>query len=61
MEVRTGAVAGVEGCFVWRIGFTGELSYEVHIPSTHGLEVWEALLDAGSDVGVRPFGVEAQR
>jgi len=61
MEVRTGTVAGVAGCFVWRIGFTGELSYEIHIPAGHGLEVWEALLESGADSGVRPFGVEAQR
>ncbi|HJS72020.1 MAG TPA: 2Fe-2S iron-sulfur cluster-binding protein [Acidimicrobiia bacterium] len=61
MEVRTGTVAEVEDCFVWRIGFTGELSFEIHIPSRHGLEVWEALLEAGGDLGVRPFGVEAQR
>lgn len=61
MEVRTGIVAGIDDCFVWRIGFTGELSYEIHIPSIHGLEVWEALLAAGEDLGVRPFGVEAQR
>jgi sarcosine oxidase subunit alpha len=61
MEVRTGAVAGIAGCFVWRIGFTGELSYEIHVPSGHALTVWEALLDSGQDLGVRPFGIEAQR
>jgi len=61
MEVRSGIVAGVEDCFVWRIGFTGELSYEIHIPAGHGLQVWEALLEAGADLGVRAFGVEAQR
>ena len=61
MQVRTGTVAGVADCFVWRIGFTGELSYEIHIPSSYGLGVWEQLLEKGSDLGVRPFGVEAQR
>lgn len=61
MQVRTGTVIDVDDCFVWRIGFTGELSYEIHIPSAHGLHVWEALLEAGADLGVRPFGVEAQR
>lgn len=61
MRVRTGEVAGVAGCVVWRIGFTGELSYELHVPATHGRHVWEALLSAGADLGVRPFGVEAQR
>ena len=61
MAVRTGTVAEVGDCFVWRIGFTGELSYEIHIPASHGLAVWKALGDAGHDLGVRPFGVEAQR
>lgn len=61
MEVRTGTVAGVPGCFLWRIGFTGELSYEIHVPAAYGLWVWERLLEKGEDLGVRPFGIEAQR
>jgi sarcosine oxidase subunit alpha len=61
MQVRTATLAGVTGCFTWRIGFTGELSYEVHVPAAYGLHVWEALLEAGSDLGVAAFGVEAQR
>ena len=61
MNVRTGRVAGVEGCFMWRIGFTGELSYEIHVPAGYGLHVWEALVEQGADLGVAPFGVEAQR
>lgn len=61
MEVRTGAVAGVTGCVMWRIGFTGELSYEIHVPAGYGMHVWEALLGAGADLGAGPFGLEAQR
>ena len=61
MHVRTGTVAGVDGCVLWRIGFTGELSFEVHAPAGYGLHVWESLLEAGSDLGVRAFGMEAQR
>lgn len=61
MRVRTGRVAGVDDCFMWRIGFTGELSYEIHVPASYGLHVWETLLDAGRDLGVAAFGVEAQR
>ncbi|HSI92709.1 MAG TPA: glycine cleavage T C-terminal barrel domain-containing protein, partial [Jiangellaceae bacterium] len=59
--VRTGTVAGVAGCVLWRIGFTGELSYELHVPAGYGLAVWESLLDAGRDFGIGVFGVEAQR
>ncbi len=61
LGVRTATVAGVPGCFTWRLGFTGELSYEIHVPSAYGLHVWEALLAAGADLGVAPFGIEAQR
>jgi len=61
MEVRAGRVAGVDGCVLWRIGFTGELSYELHVPAAYGLHVWETLMDRGHDLGIAPFGVEAQR
>jgi sarcosine oxidase subunit alpha len=61
MHVRTGRLAGVDGCVLWRIGFTGELSYELHVPAGYGLHVWETLLERGSDLGVRSFGIEAQR
>ena len=61
MNVRRGSIAGVPNCLMWRIGFTGELSYELHVPSGHGLHVWEALLENGRDLGVAPFGLEAQR
>ena len=61
MRVREGRIAGVDDCILWRIGFTGELSYEIHVPAAYGLHVWEALLATGADLGVQPFGVEAQR
>ena len=61
MRVRTATVAGVAQCVLLRIGFTGELSFEVHVPASYGTHVWEALLESGRDLGVGPFGVEAQR
>lgn len=61
MEVRTGLIAGVPDSFLWRIGFTGELSYEIHVPAAYGIWVWERLLEKGADLGVEAFGIEAQR
>jgi sarcosine oxidase subunit alpha len=61
MTVRQGRIAGVGDCFMWRIGFTGELSYEIHVPAAYGLHVWEALFEKGTDLGLDAFGVEAQR
>ncbi len=60
MRVRSTRVAGVL-CRVLRIGFTGELSYEIHCPASFGLHVWRALMAAGEEFGIGPFGVEAQR
>jgi sarcosine oxidase subunit alpha len=61
MTVRRGTIAGVADCFMWRIGFTGELSYEIHVPACYGLYVWETLMERGADLGIAPFGIEAQR
>ena len=61
MNVRTGTIAGVADSVLWRIGFTGELSYELHVPASYGLHVWETLLEHGKDLGAAAFGVEAQR
>ena len=60
MQVRDIEIAGV-ACRVMRIGFTGELSYEIHCPTGYGLHLWTALLEAGAEFDIRPFGVEAQR
>ncbi len=60
MRIRSAKIADVP-CRLLRIGFTGELSYEIHCPSGYALYVWEALMDAGREFGIAPFGVEAQR
>jgi sarcosine oxidase subunit alpha len=60
MRVRSASVAGVP-CRILRIGFTGELSYEIHCPAGYAKAVWEALFEVGVDQGLSPFGVEAQR
>ncbi|MEM0935235.1 MAG: sarcosine oxidase subunit alpha family protein [Pseudomonadota bacterium] len=44
---------------VYRISFSGELSYEIAVPAHRALELWEALLAVGADLGVMPYGTEA--
>ncbi len=46
---------------VLRIGFVGELGYEIHFPSMYGEHMWQAVMEAGRDQGIAPFGLEAQR
>ena len=48
-------------CLLLRIGFVGELGYEIHFPAAHGEHLWDALLEAGAPYGIRPFGLEPQR
>ncbi|MGD9332463.1 MAG: 2Fe-2S iron-sulfur cluster-binding protein, partial [Desulfobacterales bacterium] len=43
-----------------RLGFVGELSYELHLPSSYMQAVWDMLKEAGAEFGIRNFGVEAQ-
>ncbi len=43
-----------------RTGYTGEDGFELFIPNSHGKHVWDAILDAGKDVGVLPIGLGAR-
>ncbi|WGV17128.1 sarcosine oxidase subunit alpha family protein [Fuscovulum ytuae] len=44
---------------VYRISFSGELSYEIAVPASHGAAFWEALHEAGAEFGAMPYGTEA--
>jgi sarcosine oxidase subunit alpha len=46
---------------VLRVGFVGEVGYELHLPASEALSAWRRLLEIGAAEGLRPFGVEAQR
>jgi sarcosine oxidase subunit alpha len=60
LGVRRGTVAGIKARLL-RVGFVGELGYEIHVPARHALQLWDALMEGGKAFDVRPFGVEAQR
>jgi sarcosine oxidase subunit alpha len=60
LDAKHVTVAGVP-TLALRIGFVGELGYELHFPSPHGEHVWDTLLERGADLGARPFGLEPQR
>lgn len=60
LGVREGNIGGIPAFFM-RVGFVGELGYEIHVPSVHGEALWDLLMEAGEGDGIMPFGVEAQR
>ncbi len=58
MGIATGRVAGV-AARVFRISFTGELSFEINVPASQGLWVWQSLMAAGESYNITPYGTEA--
>ncbi|MEM1419342.1 MAG: 2Fe-2S iron-sulfur cluster-binding protein, partial [Pseudomonadota bacterium] len=44
---------------VYRISFSGELSYEIATPAAFGLSLWKAIFEAGQPFGITPYGTEA--
>jgi sarcosine oxidase subunit alpha len=60
LDAKEAVVAGVPSLLL-RIGFVGELGYEIHFSSPYGEYLWDTLLERGEDLGIRPFGLEPQR
>ena len=58
MGYREGTVAGIKAR-IFRISFTGELSFEINVPRSYGLSLWEKLLDVGKKYEICPYGTEA--
>lgn len=57
-----GTVAGVENTLIARTGYSGEDGFEVYVPSDEEttVKVWNALLTAGEEFGIRPCGLGAR-
>jgi sarcosine oxidase subunit alpha len=57
MDWKQITVAGVPAR-VFRISFTGELSFEINVQANYGMAVWEKLIEAGDKHGLTPYGTE---
>ncbi len=44
---------------VFRISYSGQLAYEIHVGAKHGERLWDAVAAAGTPFGIAPYGVEA--
>jgi sarcosine oxidase, subunit alpha len=55
------ATVGGMPCRLLRVGFVGELGYEIHLAAQDAVQLWRTLLASGARFGIQPFGVEAQR
>ena len=57
MAVRP-ALLGGEPVTLFRVSFSGELAFEINIPSHSALALWRRLMDAGGEFGITPYGTE---
>jgi aminomethyltransferase len=57
-RVRHGRIAGVP-VDISRTGYTGDLGYEIWMPSERALDVWDALMTAGQAFELKPAGMLA--
>jgi sarcosine oxidase, subunit alpha len=58
MAVAEGSILGVP-MRLFRVSFTGELGFEVNVPSDYGRAVWDAIYASGENHGIVPYGTEA--
>lgn len=60
--VTWGTVAGIPNVLIARTGYSGEDGFEVYIPSDEPttVKMWNALLEAGAEFGIRPCGLGAR-
>ncbi len=58
MDWADGRIAGIPAR-VFRISFSGELSFEVAVPASRGRALWDACVEAGQEFGLMPYGTEA--
>jgi aminomethyltransferase len=57
-----GTVAGIPNVLIARTGYSGEDGFEVYLPADESttVKMWNALLDAGQEFGIRPCGLGAR-
>ncbi|MBI5615271.1 MAG: (2Fe-2S)-binding protein [Gammaproteobacteria bacterium] len=60
LAAREAKIGGVPARFM-RVGFVGEVGFEIHLPPSAAGALWRELLTRGQAFGICPFGVEAQR
>jgi sarcosine oxidase subunit alpha len=58
MSFQNISISGVN-CRVMRISFTGEMCYEINVPSSYAKALWIKCFDLGKEYNITPYGTEA--
>jgi sarcosine oxidase, subunit alpha len=58
MAIREGTICGVP-TRLFRVSFTGELGFEINVPTAYGRALWERIMAEGARYDITPYGTEA--
>jgi len=58
MAIREGTICGIK-TRLFRVSFTGELGFEINVPTAYGRAIWEQLMAQGTQYDITPYGTEA--
>jgi sarcosine oxidase, subunit alpha len=58
MAIRQGTICGIP-TRLFRVSFTGELGFEINVPTAYGRALWERLMAQGAQYNITPYGTEA--
>ena len=58
MAIREGTICGIP-TRLFRVSFTGELGFEINVPTAYGRALWERLMAEGAHYDITPYGTEA--
>ncbi len=57
---ETGKFAGVTDVIISATGYTGAGGFELYVPNVEALKVWNAIMEAGAEFGIKPIGLGAR-
>lgn len=55
-----GSINGLENVNISATGYTGSGGFELYMPNHYAPDIWNALLENGEDLGVKPAGLAAR-
>ena len=57
---KVGKVAGADNVIISSTGYTGEHGFELYIDNSVAEQIWDAVLQAGEEFGIKPIGLGAR-
>ena len=57
---ETGEMAGIENVMISHTGYTGAGGFEIYIHNSHAPAMWNAIIEAGKEFGIKPCGLGAR-